>query len=499
MLDREIQKQNKINSNKDKLIAAIKEEFPLRNYWGFEEFFPFCNDYGFAKIIKILSQYQANKTQKETVSLVFGESNFISLLPALSNISDVLLLADINPVFHKHNQFLLDCFVSSSNPKEFENIYFRDKNPGLGCRMPFLYQPFTRIILDKNIEFSRRSVGKSHFLNNQESFDKCKMALNKMVLVPIYFNVSKTESCLKLNSLLHQYNAELNFCNFTNIGEYDEKLKNKVELLLKGHENAFILSSSRDRDIEDDGFPRSIISCGLKDFLSTDINKAYTQFDKYIKHMNNVDAILNKESNKKMLYNHFYFEKPLPKVNSKLYGRSYVAVFSCNESQMRNIVSGSLDINSFPVSLAHDNEADIKNSFSDVLFKIKNSFDNEADFKNKFSYFLKINNEFAGIFNCEGNLNDYWVVNFLRNKEKVSRYLRTAKSSSHDLRDERINNHLKISSYIMGAEKMDGSAIISSLANSKSSFFSAPRNPLIKQQDEIMEQENLLKTRINQF
>lgn len=423
-------------NNKEQLISAIKKEFDLQTYAEFHKLFPFCNEYGFAEIIKILVRYKVDKSQKETVSLVFGESNFLSLLPALSHFSDIVLLADVNPLLHRHRQFLLNCFMASSNPEEFESKYFVQGNPAIGQHRPsnesWEFDPcFYLSDLRENLNFTKASVGKHHFLHSQESFDNCKIALAKMTLLPIHFNVFDQPSCIQLNSLLHQYNAELNFCNFTNISEYDENfiMKNNVKRLLKGCENAFIIFSSRDRKVNNDGFPRTIMNLGLEHYSSTDINKAYTQFGKYTKHMYSVNQMLSKTYGNSMLNNHFSLKQPLIQKSKKSYENCYIAIYSCDRNQMKNIIDGTLDINSFPVTPAFDSQYEMKQGI--------------VDFKNKHSEEIK---------SGKINLNNGWIASFWNNKQKINKYIWPAEYSGNNVR---IKNHLKLSSYIIKATKVD--------------------------------------------
>ena len=395
------------------------------------------NEHGFSQIIKILSQYRAHKSKKITVSLVFGESNFISLLPALSNLSDIVLLADVNPRLHAHNNFLLDCFNASQTPDEFIGKYHL-QNPGIVNRIPsgsyFDWSKFRDSLL-----FAQESVGKYHFYKSQESFDKCKKALSKMKLLPIYFNVSEIQSCKDLNTLLSKHNAEINFCNFTNIEEYDNKLKDNVKLLLKEHEHAFILCSSRNRINEGDGLPRTILNLGLNDYLATDTNKAYTEFNEYIPHMLHINDSLNHS----VINQHFVLRKSQHKKDDRVYNKPYIAVFACNENQMQAIIDGKLDINSFPLSSAYDTEDGVNNLIID--FKKKNT--------------TKIDGR-------KIDVNNYWLVSLYKDAKNINRFLKRATCLSSDIetknlfRKNRINNHLKIYPRIISATNMDASITI---------------------------------------
>lgn len=233
-------------TNQDDLLKQINKEFPsaLKNST-FDRLYPFCNELGYEDIVKSLSKISCLKSDAPKVSLLFGESNFLSLLPVLSELSDIVLLADINPDLHAHTLFLLQCFTASDTPEQFRSKYLED-NPALHKPNPNNGAIYDANALLELMKYAAGSLGKYHFLHSQSNFDASKRALNKISFVQIQLNLLDEVACLKLNSILHDKNAQLTLCNFTNIHNYvvRDLLANSVRSLLKGQENPIIMYST---------------------------------------------------------------------------------------------------------------------------------------------------------------------------------------------------------------------------------------------------------------
>ena len=236
-------------SKKEVFLKEINNEFSIDALYSdnakFKELYPFCNESGYAEIIKNLQYIEPKCTQKTKVSLLFGESNLLSLLPTLSAISDVIWIADINPAQHEYITFLLDCFKSSDTTEQFLKNYFKN-NILLDKNNVYTKEKYTTLEINNQMNHFKSSCGKYYFLNSQSNYDKCKKSLNKVTLLQINLDLSDKDACRQINALLTKHNAVLTYCNFTNIHHYVEAdtLQEAVSNLLKDNEHVLIMYST---------------------------------------------------------------------------------------------------------------------------------------------------------------------------------------------------------------------------------------------------------------
>ena len=165
-------------------------------------------------------------TDKIKIAIVFGESNFISMLPELSIHADLLIMADIEPKIHKHNQYLWKCFNEAQVAYDYLSLYYDGDNPILNEALPWLGQGakadkhILQNMLFGKCDLTRQSLGELHVLWSEERFQACKQASNKIEFVQMNFDLMNANQCEELARLLNQSNATITFCNFTNIHDY---------------------------------------------------------------------------------------------------------------------------------------------------------------------------------------------------------------------------------------------------------------------------------------
>jgi hypothetical protein len=264
------------------LLKDVAHNFPINNDpTTFNLLFPFCNEDYYDKVLQKLiiinklrkSQVTQHKeTDKIGVAILFGQSNFLSILPELSNFSDVIILADIVEKQHKHIKHMLDCMCVSESPEEFIKNYL-ENNPILNERVGS-----TDINLVADINYLTRNIKRGgstkeyNFLSTQERFHKCKQAAKKLSFAQITLDLMNSDQCSQLADLLASYNATIEFCNFTNIHTYDEsldKLNLSTPKLLGNAENCLIMYATGI-----DSF-RTHIAQGLEYYFSSCLGKNY--------------------------------------------------------------------------------------------------------------------------------------------------------------------------------------------------------------------------------
>ena len=230
--------------NNTKLIEVLKGQFPLSTDSDPFEFFPMSNELGFKKVIKILKSIRVSETEEKKAALLFGESNFISMLPVLSEFVSVIILADIDSSMHKHSRFMLDCFIKANSPDEFYKLYINN-NP-IDERKNF------QLNSSQMVEFLKDPLGaqnafleRNFFLNNQAAFEKCKAELAKIEIVQIQVDLGDVSLCQQLAATLKEHHTRLALCNFTNIHDYlKEKVIEPVKALLANSQQCLVMFSN---------------------------------------------------------------------------------------------------------------------------------------------------------------------------------------------------------------------------------------------------------------
>lgn len=195
------------------------------------EFYPISNEAEYWRLIENLENIQAPRTTSQLrVGILFGESNFLSMLPSLTKLVDVVLLADVEPRMHQHTQHMLNLFKQTDSPEQFvaeySNSNAMDNVTLTGESTPGLKHLTERLFSKKSQTYA--SLKKYHFLHNQERYDACKQALDQLAVIQIKLDLTDMISCTQLANLLQIHQANFTLCNFTNIHHYVEP--NKLRL-----------------------------------------------------------------------------------------------------------------------------------------------------------------------------------------------------------------------------------------------------------------------------
>lgn len=229
----------------EQLRDQLSEEFSARKNLKEFKFFPVSNELSYVALVDILQNIVAPKDDTIRVCLLFGESNFLSLLPEVAQLSDMILLADIENKQHIHTDFLLRNFTNSSTPDEFIRNYKEARE-----LLPEFYLEEERIGICQYVEeffgedsTPRISLGPYHFLSSEERYLKCKEALNQVSINNINLDLSSETDCSKLKIILNSFNAEFSLCNFTNIHHYvnNNVLVKTSNILINNNNKCIIL------------------------------------------------------------------------------------------------------------------------------------------------------------------------------------------------------------------------------------------------------------------
>lgn len=266
------------------IIHAIKNRFPC-SYGSAEEkftFYPFSNEIGFPKILQTLNACPVKKTGQVRVAILFGESNFLSMLPELSIHAELILLADIEPRLHKHNKILLEAFEKANDIKTFNDLYPAIYSKNFGNINAAITSDIQSRSVRELLDERKKSLGEYHFLANQKRFEKCKEAYKKVLLQRIVFDLLSPKDCHHLAEILRQEHGVITVCNFTNIHNYDNEFSYQEDgevvfhtqiehiattLLLNDSRDAFIIFSEPVLALQNK------FSHGLDHFLKTGLKE----------------------------------------------------------------------------------------------------------------------------------------------------------------------------------------------------------------------------------
>lgn len=238
-------------SNINDFINQLNKSFPI-DYSSHFQVYPFSNEHQYSKVLEQLkNSTNIFPRDKIRVALLFGESNFLSILPEISKHVDLIILADIEAKQHQHTKHLLECLSKSNTPDEFKNNYINN-NPlaNLAIKDDDNVSVLTiQLLIDMltgKLGATKLSLQDYHFLNSLERFNECKMVSNQVKFAHMHFNLLDKNQCKLFSELLINFNAILTFCNLTNIHDYDNeyRLPKTVPIVLHGSPNCFVMYST---------------------------------------------------------------------------------------------------------------------------------------------------------------------------------------------------------------------------------------------------------------
>lgn len=382
-----VQTNNKINE----LVNTIKWHFTDKREGSSFQLYPFCNEIGWPEIIKHLKQISYDG-DNINVSLLFGESNFLSLLPWIS--SSLVILADINPPLHKHTALVTACFQKSNSPQEFLDYYLTEA-PELKLYNCEGKKYFDRNDLELNMKESMKHLGKYHFLTNQDTFDQCKNAFNKISIVNIYLNLLDEDACARLNTFICYVNAKLILANITNIHAYVDRyqIKRSVDRLLY-KQNPLLVYSEQMAEYSE---LRAICVNESKDLFIQERWGA-NRYERFLKIISSYPSVIE----------HFLENNPnFSKINQEKKPKnrnefSYIG-YPVNETVIKDFLANKHELFAHPFGFnlrAHNTRQEAKD------FVIKDI--EESNVK----------------YNSQKPLDDYWIITLRGTSEKTNQKLR---------------------------------------------------------------------------
>lgn len=202
------------------LVRALQGNFPMTADNSPVEFSTVCEETGYVRVLKTLKSLEVPQTRDTKVALLFGESNFISMLPVLSQLASVVVIAHRSPSLLQHTQFMLQCFMKADTASEFTELF------KMSCANPYLDKYF--------------------FLNNRAAFNRCKIALQKVEIAHVQLNLADVKACQSFAAVLTANQARLVLCNFSNSHDtLHEKLLPSAEALLANSQNCLVMHATK--------------------------------------------------------------------------------------------------------------------------------------------------------------------------------------------------------------------------------------------------------------
>lgn len=191
----------------------------------------------------------AKTPNKINIGICIGEAHFTSIAPELNGFVDGMIFLDINPLFFRHYQLMLDCLKSAKDIEEFEAKYL------LGMQRQF------QVPEDAGSEllfaFQQKLVGgEFFFLSSEERFQQCKASVEKMPIAYYCADFLNLDHLKNLLAILASHNAHVSFLNITNLLQWDQtagNLKSQAALELFKPFRPWVLHSFSYDDYPEEG------------------------------------------------------------------------------------------------------------------------------------------------------------------------------------------------------------------------------------------------------
>jgi hypothetical protein len=277
------------------LLLDLEENFAVdesRKFYNGS--FAGSNDFNYPAILSWLASNKSMASDKKTkIAFLVGPSNLLSMLPELIQYGvNFILSVDIDFGVHEHTLHMLNCLEKSDTPEEFIANYFIN-NPIVGKELPGfnphnnresrLFKPrgyckenfLTMLKESRYVE----ELGKDYFLFNLDRYLLCKEAAQKVTIKRITLDLTNEDECSKLARVFQKNNAELIFCNFTNMHEYDHQKTLSSSLLALTHNSQefYVMFSQREYCYSD---CLAKLEPGLKEYYRTCFDLEYAIYKK---------------------------------------------------------------------------------------------------------------------------------------------------------------------------------------------------------------------------
>lgn len=409
---------------KKEFAALVQKGFPVPKRLGMFNLFPVSNELGWPAIIKNLKQITVPHHENINVSLLFGDSNFLSLLPWIS--SSVVLLADITAELHACTAFSMQCFGKSNSPQEFLE-YFFDNHPCLNFKNFETKKNFTQQEVRDSISYSMKLLGKHHFLSSQENFEQCKGCFEKITLIQIGLNLADENKCRQLNNILSTFSAKLVLVNITNIHHYvnNYQIENSVENLIDNQKPLMIYSTKIGNYYE----LRAICVSRLdNNFFDNTIHSrwGYEQF------------LQIRSAYPKLIADNSFFCKVKKEIKPEKDREFCYLGYAVNEKKLRDFLEDKEELNACYSNLRAHNTEQEATEF--VVNEIKKN--NASQYKDKQEL-------------------SYWIITFRGTKEKINPCLRSFDEKGFIVNmTDQYAARLKLSSRVLCAVNQDKSVVI---------------------------------------
>lgn len=297
-----------------KIASSLEAQFPYTNPKDTFNFFPFSNESWqtkhesetiIAKLKRKIASLSAQQQEVPGAALVFGESNFLSLLDTLDQMQiKLVILADIEPGLMRHTQHLLHCIGKAKTRQEFLSWYCID-NPATLQEMTCINTHGKRevgILSNSNLlktllkstplfQKLKLSLGKEHFLFSEENFLRCKEVCAKLAFAHVQLDFLNKKECKKIASFLKEKNLQLKFVNITNIHDYDDEGKryDALRLLLENAKDCYLMYSQ---------YAKTLSAFAHQYRLEAKLKTSHQPMEKYFKQISYKDLLWFREESK---------------------------------------------------------------------------------------------------------------------------------------------------------------------------------------------------------
>lgn len=182
----------------------------------------FANDFDFEQTIAAATEHTPRPSDETTLALgiIVGNGYLTSALPELP--IDAAVMLDAFPgvhSWHRHTKILQD---QQPTPEAFLKVIDHTLPPDLDStwRVTIASSDGQAIQPSHMLAAEARSVGKYHFLANQERYEQCRTANKAKPVIYVAADLTDEAAMNHIGATLRNANAEVTFLNMTNVAEY---------------------------------------------------------------------------------------------------------------------------------------------------------------------------------------------------------------------------------------------------------------------------------------
>lgn len=195
------------------------------------------NELDVAEVQHYLAKLPTRLTPNELqIGILTGEAYCLSRLPELAKHVDIVLIADLQSMIHRHVEYMLKCMKAAPNREAFMLAYLSDDNPIIKQRYPSMplrtldgesitsttiSEVVDKTILEMMLRAGTAGLQDLHFLSSEQRYQQCYAACQTLPVWNLTWDWTNPSSAKKLMEQLDGLPVKFEFCHVSNVDDYD--------------------------------------------------------------------------------------------------------------------------------------------------------------------------------------------------------------------------------------------------------------------------------------